>query len=48
MGNETNFHFMQGSAWGINKYFSPVWKADISCSEKQIPYEKVSCVRDNY
>ena len=39
---------MQGSAWGIHKYFSPVWKADISCSEKQTPYEKVSCVRDNY
>lgn len=48
MGNATNFHFMQCSAWGIHKYFSPVWKADSSFGEKKTPYEKASCVRDYY
>lgn len=50
MENETNFRFMRYSTCGIYKYFSPMWKADISFSEKWTLYNasKMSCVRDYY
>lgn len=43
MENETNFHFMRYSTCGIYKYFSAMWKADISFSEKWTLYE---CVKN--
>jgi hypothetical protein len=41
---ETNFHFVQRSAWGTCKYFSLMWKADISFSEKQILHKCVKSI----